>query len=211
MTVQSHGIEGMKIVAGDFFGASFGDPATRSLLLGTKEGWSYVGFPMPFDRSARIELVSERGSGGPAVTIASEVVFEDRPREAAEGWFHAAWRRENPTPAGQPTLSQHFVALTADVPASGRYAVSAVGIAGPDAGIVQMLRDDQPVGEPIDFYAPRRVKTRALKLAELNLTRGPNHLFFALVGKNEKSTGKGFDLVEIHCTLAESGPLKPAR
>jgi hypothetical protein len=68
-----------------------------------------------------------------------------------------------------------------------------------------MLRDDQPIGKPIDFYAPRRGKTDLLRLAEIDLTRGPNHLFFALVGKNEKSTGKGFDLVEIHCQLAENG------
>ena len=389
----------VEVPAGDFFGASFGDPAACSLLLGTKEGWSYTNFPMPFDRSARIELVSERGSGGPDVTITSEVVWQDRPREAAEGWFQAVWHRENPTQAGQPftfldvkgrghlvgvtlqaqgakpgdtgffegddqatidgeltvhgtgsedffnggwyilpgrwddratfllsgcldyqlhlartggyrlfladaycfhrsllltiehgpvgnqvvtdytgvtyfyldraggeaaplpsvqaravtppkgfvivpawvgpirsfsmdhatigrvaeqidgqtvrflslrqdgppSLLQHFVALTADVPRSGRYVVSAVGIAGPDAGIVQMLRDDQPIGKPVDFYAPRRGKTDLLRLAEIDLTRGPNHLFFALVGKNEKSTGKGFDLVEIHCQLAENG------
>jgi hypothetical protein len=71
----------VEVPAGDFFGASFGDPAACSLLLGTKEGWSYANFPMPFDRSARIELVSERGSGGPDVTITSEVVWQDRPRE----------------------------------------------------------------------------------------------------------------------------------
>jgi hypothetical protein len=93
---------------------------------------------------------------------------------------------------GPPSLLQHFVALTADVPHSGRYVVSAVGIAGPDAGVVQMLRDDQPIGQPIDFYAPRRGKTDLLRLAEIDLIRGPNHLFFALVGKNEKSTGEGF-------------------
>lgn len=388
----------VEVPAGDFFGASFGDPAARSLLVGTKEGWSYAGFPMPFDRSARIELVSERGAGEPAVTIASEVVWQDRPREAGEGWFHAVWRRENPTRVGQPftfldvkgrghmvgvtlqaqgdkpgdtgffegddqatidgelaahgtgsedffnggwyilpgrwddrapfllsgcldyqlhlartggyrlfladaysfrrslrltiehgpvgnqmvtdytgvayfyldradgtapplpsaearavtppkgfvivpawvgpirsfsmdhatigrvqeridgqtvrflslrqngrpSLLQHFVALTADVPQSGRYVVSAVGVAGPDAGIVQMLRDDQPIGESLDFYAPRRCKTGLRKLAEMDLTRGPNHLFFALMGKNAKSTGNGFDLVEIHCQLVEN-------
>jgi len=388
----------VEVPAGDFFGASFGDPAACSLLLGTKEGWSYANFPMPFDRSARIELVSERGSGGPDVTITSEVVRQDRPREATEGWFQAVWRRENPTQVGQPftfldvkgrghlvgltlqaqgakpgdtgffegddqaridgelavhgtgsedffnggwyilpgrwddratfllsgcldyqlhlartggyrffladaycfhrsllltiehgpvgnqavtdytgvtyfyldraggeaaplasvearavtppkgfvivpawvgpirsfsldhatigrvaeqidgqtvrflslrqdgppSLLQHFVALSADVPRSGRYVVSAIGIAGPDAGIVQMLRDDQPIGKPVDFYSPRRGKTDLLQLAEIDLARGPNHLFFALVGKNEKSTGKGFDLVEIHCQLAEN-------
>ncbi len=46
--------------AGDFFGFSWGEPAARSLLVGTASDTAYAYFPMPFDRSARIELVSER-------------------------------------------------------------------------------------------------------------------------------------------------------
>ncbi|HTE17941.1 MAG TPA: glycoside hydrolase family 172 protein [Armatimonadota bacterium] len=86
---------------GDFFGYSWGDPAARGLLLGTTEGTCYAYFPMPFDRSARIELVSEK-SGGPAIEVQAEILHADAPRRADEGKFYALWRRENPTTEGRP-------------------------------------------------------------------------------------------------------------
>ena len=87
---------------GDFFGASFGDPAVRSLMLGTAaDGRSYIYFPMPFERSARIELVSERPAG-PPVEIEAEVVTAPPGKAADEGRFYARWRRENPCAPGRP-------------------------------------------------------------------------------------------------------------
>ena len=87
--------------AGDFFGYSWGDPAARSLLVGSEAGVAYCYFPMPFDRSAKIELVSER-SGGDAVQVQSEIVHADLPRRTDEAKFYACWRRENPTTKGKP-------------------------------------------------------------------------------------------------------------
>ncbi|MFZ2055178.1 MAG: glycoside hydrolase family 172 protein, partial [Candidatus Aminicenantales bacterium] len=87
----------------DFFGYSFGDPAVRSLLLGTDEGANYVYLPMPFERSARVELVSER-AGGAAVPVRAEVVHAPLGRAADEGRFYALWRRENPTTHGVPYI-----------------------------------------------------------------------------------------------------------
>jgi Protein of unknown function (DUF2961) len=86
---------------GDFFGYSFGDPSARSLLLGTEDNTAYAYFPMPFDRSARIEIVSERESG-PPVHFASEVISTEKARTNDEGRFYARWSRENPVPLGQP-------------------------------------------------------------------------------------------------------------
>ncbi len=86
---------------GDFFGSSFGDPAVRSLLLGTSGGVNYVYFPMPFERSARVELVSERTSG-PAVQVQAEIVYAGPGKASDEGRFYARWRRENPTTVGTP-------------------------------------------------------------------------------------------------------------
>lgn len=86
---------------GDFFGYSFAAPAARSMLLGTREDMSYSFFPMPFDRSARIEL-SHDGEHGPGVQVLGEVMYSEMPRAPDEGRFHALWRRENPTVAGQP-------------------------------------------------------------------------------------------------------------
>jgi len=86
--------------AGDFFGYAWGEPAVRSLLVGTAGDTNYTYFPMPFDSSARIELLAE--GAAPRQEIHTEVVFAEAPRSAGEGKFHAIWRRENPTTAGKP-------------------------------------------------------------------------------------------------------------
>ncbi len=82
---------------GDFFGYAWGQPAARSLLVGTEGGENYAYLPMPFDKSARVELVSDR-----ALDVRAELVFAPAPRAADEGKFYALWRRENPTTAGMP-------------------------------------------------------------------------------------------------------------
>ncbi len=87
--------------AGDFFGYAWGRPATQSLLIGTAANTNYCYFPMPFDKSARIELISER-TDGPAIEVRAEVVVAAVPRKENEGKFHALWRRENPTEKGTP-------------------------------------------------------------------------------------------------------------
>jgi hypothetical protein len=86
---------------GDFFGYSWGEPAVKSALLGTNADTDYVYLPMPFDRSARIELVSERREGAP-VPVEGEVQFTDVGRSSDEGRLYALWRRESPTTAGRP-------------------------------------------------------------------------------------------------------------
>lgn len=86
---------------GDFFGYAWGQPATKSLVLGTSEDMNYIYMPMPFDRSARIELVSEQASG-PPIEVQSEVKFADVRRTRDEGKLYAVWRRENPAVEGTP-------------------------------------------------------------------------------------------------------------
>lgn len=90
---------------GDFFGYAWGQPATRSLLIGTEEGTNYCYFPMPFDRSATIDLVSERSA---PVEVRIEVAHTLVPRAKDEGKFYAFWRRENPTVIGEP---YHFLEI----------------------------------------------------------------------------------------------------
>jgi hypothetical protein len=87
--------------AGDFFGFAWGEPAMRSILAGTADDTNYLYLPMPFDRSARIELVSEASTGG-TLAIDSEVIHTAVPRQTNEGRFYALWKRENPTTAGKP-------------------------------------------------------------------------------------------------------------
>ncbi|MDX9753978.1 MAG: DUF2961 domain-containing protein, partial [bacterium] len=87
--------------AGDFFGYAWGEPAAQSLLFGTEGDTNYCYFPMPFDQSARIELVLE-GESNSVVPIEAEVLFCPESRQANEGKFYSLWRRENPTTAGKP-------------------------------------------------------------------------------------------------------------
>ena len=87
--------------AGDFFGYAWGEPATRSLLVGTSEGVSYCYFPMPFGKSGRIELYAEPGLGR-SVSVQAQVLFVPVARSENEGRFYALWRRENPTTKGKP-------------------------------------------------------------------------------------------------------------
>lgn len=87
--------------AGDFFGYAWGKPATRSLLVGTAGDLNYCYFPMPFDQSARIDLVA--GSRMDAEqTVEAEILFVPVARRPNEGKFYALWRRENPTTKGRP-------------------------------------------------------------------------------------------------------------
>ncbi len=88
--------------AGDFFGYAWGKPAMKSLLIGTADGTNYCYYPMPFDKSARIELVSQQDSSAKQTTIETEVMFAPIGRRNNEGKFYAIWRRENPTTKGKP-------------------------------------------------------------------------------------------------------------
>ena len=85
--------------AGDFFGYAWGKPAVKSLPVGTANGVNYCYFPMPFDKSARIELASELQE---EKGVDAEVLFVPVGRRENEGKFYALWRRENPTTKGKP-------------------------------------------------------------------------------------------------------------
>ncbi|MFC1792961.1 glycoside hydrolase family 172 protein [Planctomycetota bacterium] len=87
--------------AGDFVGYAWDEPATKSLLIGTANGKNYCYFPMPFDKSARIELISE-GNSDKEIELQAEVLFVPIGRRENEGKFYAIWRRENPTTKGKP-------------------------------------------------------------------------------------------------------------
>jgi Protein of unknown function (DUF2961) len=90
----------ISVPAGDLFGYAWGDPATRSLLIGTAGGVNYLYLPMPFERAIRIELQSQRQSGPIAYEV--EIKHSDRGLQPDEGRLYAVWRRENPTTIGKP-------------------------------------------------------------------------------------------------------------
>lgn len=87
--------------AGDFFGYAWGKPAMKSLMVGTENGVNYCYFPMPWDKSARLELYCEP-TLEKTVAVEAEVLFVPRGRKENEGCFYSLWRRENPTTKGRP-------------------------------------------------------------------------------------------------------------
>jgi hypothetical protein len=89
--------------ANDVFGYAFGEPAARSLLLGSDAGRDYLYLPMPFDRSAEVTLRVLEGEGA-ASRGTARVFTTDEPRRAGEGRLYATWRREREPATGEPYL-----------------------------------------------------------------------------------------------------------
>lgn len=90
----------------DDFGYAFGTASMKGLLVGSDGKQHYSRFPMPYDRSAKIELVYRGGSTTnelSAVTLLCKVFTQNNKRNpATEGKFYAQWNRQNPVPTGQP-------------------------------------------------------------------------------------------------------------
>jgi hypothetical protein len=137
MTWDGDSRPAVSVPAGDFFGFSWGEPAAKSLLFGTDGDTCYAWFPMPYDRSARIELLSERKSDA-SPEIQTEVISSDLPRQPDEGRFYALWRRENPCPKGQPYT---FV----DVRGKGHVVALCQQAQGPVSGNTYFFEGDDQV------------------------------------------------------------------
>ncbi len=90
----------VEVPVSDLFGGAWGGPAMAGLLAGATRDTAYLWFPMPFDRSARIEM--EQAPGTAPRAIHAEIFLSPEARRPDEGRFYAVWRRENPTTPGQP-------------------------------------------------------------------------------------------------------------
>ena len=73
------------------------------------------------------------------------------------------------------------------VKANGRYDVSVFLTKARDYGIVQLSIDGKKIGEPIDLYNPSVVRTEAIALGTVELTKGEHVLGVEILGKNEKA------------------------
>jgi hypothetical protein len=74
----------------DFFGYVSGKPSMAGLLMGADSGTAYCYLPMPFDRSAKVELMY-KGQGKP-IQIQSAIDYVDRRRDSVqEGKLHARY------------------------------------------------------------------------------------------------------------------------
>lgn len=92
-----------------------------------------------------------------------------------------------------------FVTLRADIPSAGRYRVYGDFVKGPAGGVVQVCREDSPIGPSVDLYSAKPVGLDRVLLGEFTAVEGGNGLMFKLIGKNAASAGLGMDLVNVVC------------
>jgi hypothetical protein len=108
---------------GDFFGALLGKPvAFESELFSNPEGKSFNCYiPMPFRKSARVVVTNE--SARKLRLLFYDVDYLTGVRHGADMlYFHASWRRENPTELGRD------FELLPRVTGSGRFLGANIGV-----------------------------------------------------------------------------------
>jgi len=87
--------------------------------------------------------------------------------------------------------------LRIPAPKAGIYTILVDGMTGPQAAMLQLRVNDEPVGQALDFYAPTRGRSGLRKLADIPLSEGENLLYLTLPGKSPKSTGAQVDLISL--------------
>lgn len=122
----------------DFFGYAFGKVSMQSLLLGSQDNKNYCYFPMPFDKSAKIELFS-RNAGSVSqnpVNVNVKVWYStDKRIPEREGKFYAHWNRNPKSIPGQPHI---FL----DVRGKGHYVGTILQAQGLQAGMTYFFEGD---------------------------------------------------------------------
>jgi hypothetical protein len=88
----------------DYFGYAFGNVSMQSLLHGTANDINYSYLPMPFDQSAKVELIYRTPPAGvqaEPIRIQAEVLVGDQKRDPkTEGKFYVNWNKSIDPPRG---------------------------------------------------------------------------------------------------------------
>ncbi len=83
----------VEVPFGDFFGCGFEYKQYSTPYLGMNSGGYVCFFPMPFEKSARIEIVNETGLVIPAFYYHIDYQKLEKPLDNDIGYFHAYWNR----------------------------------------------------------------------------------------------------------------------
>ena len=122
--------------AADFFGYAFGSSSMQSLLLGSSDNVNYCYFPMPYDKSAKIELISRHRDGSAVTKLNVRVYFNDRSRDILrEGKFYSHWNKNIRPQTGKPHI---FL----DVKGKGHYVGTVLQSQGLEAGMTYFFEGD---------------------------------------------------------------------
>lgn len=138
ITWDNESIPAVFCPAADFFGYAFGSVSMQSLLLGSSNNKAYCYFPMPFDRSAKIDLIQRevKDVAEKVVKIKAKIWYSDKKRVIqSEGKFYAGWEKNPGVIAGQP----HVIA---DVKGKGHYVGTLLQSQGLRAGMTIFFEGD---------------------------------------------------------------------
>ncbi len=122
----------------DFFGYAFGKSSMQSLLLGSNHNINYCYFPMPFDRSAKIELVYRKtgSSRQPPLKVSIHVWYTTNPRIAdREGKFYTKWNSNLRSEPGKPHVFLNTIGR-------GHYVGTILQARGLQAGMTYFFEGD---------------------------------------------------------------------
>jgi len=107
----------VEVPVGDFFGTGFQYKQYITPLVGMSSGGYYSYFPMPFHKSARVEVVNQTGQEINSFYYQIDYQKLSDPLESDIACFHANWRRDVRTTAKENYLvldaagEGHFVGL----------------------------------------------------------------------------------------------------
>jgi len=88
----------------DFFGYAFGKPSMQAMLVGVRNGVHYCYLPMPFRKSANLELEFLKSPLNKSTEIPMNVTiyYSETKQSNTEGKFYAEWKREKNAEMGKP-------------------------------------------------------------------------------------------------------------
>ncbi|MGQ7787287.1 glycoside hydrolase family 172 protein [Nesterenkonia sp. K-15-9-6] len=116
-------VAAVEVPFGDFFATGFAEPSTMNsaaVVVAPTGGFNWY-LPMPFSRSARIEVVNQHEGPVPGFFYQIDYSLEALP--ADHGYFHAQWRRSNAT-----TVPGEDHVILDGVKGSGSYVGTFIGV-----------------------------------------------------------------------------------
>jgi hypothetical protein len=112
-----------------------------------------------------------------------------RPRAQPMSHFGAGnWSSEAQLLCKSPTRAPGQVTAVLPVERRGRYRITLYGTRAPDYGLLEVLVDGKPVGQPYDAWAPAVIASGAIPLGEQELRVGNHELTFRTRSKNAAAT-----------------------
>ena len=127
----------VQVPVADFFGYAFGKTSMQSLLVGTEAGRNYCYIPMPFDRSAKVQLVRRKSqpAASPMQVSATVYILPEPRMKAAEGKFYANWNHDD-------EVEKHSPHIFLDHKGRGHYVGTIMQVRGLDPGMTGFFEGD---------------------------------------------------------------------